>query len=415
MKKSKPHRATARPRAGRTRAAEQVAEPLREGPFTAEERATLAFFSVEGIGAKTLEKLKKAFGSLTEALRQPAREVAPYLHNDLIRENWLKVQDPGSLADRILEKAEKVGAKVIFQGRPEWPRQLEGLGFPPLLYVKGQIDPGAHRVAIVGSRDSDAYGLQLAAFFAAGLSERGVNVVSGGARGVDAAAHTAAFDQPGATIAVLGSGVDVVYPRENGALFDRIVLSGGAVVSHFPPGTPAPPQNFKIRNRVIAALADVTLVVRADAESGSLGTAMAAIEVHRPVFAVPGDVTAKLAAGVNNLLENNMARACTGLSPIAWALGIEGEDWPGLSVPGTRKVLNVRSDAPPPRLAPAQQRAKVPGELEPVWEALGRRPVQFDELAALTGLDASELANALVRLELLGLCEERAGKVFART
>ncbi|HEY3450892.1 MAG TPA: DNA-processing protein DprA [Myxococcales bacterium] len=416
MRKKKAQKAVSKPRARRTNSALQAAEPVAAGPFTAEERATLAFFSVEGVGPVTLVRIRAEFGTLAEALRQPAQAIAPFLNNDRTREQFLQVQDPGSLADQILERAEKANAKVIFQGRPEWPRQLDGLGFPPLLYVRGQIDPDARRVAIVGSRETDRYGLQLASFFASVLSEHGVGIVSGGARGIDGAAHTAAVSEPGATIAVLGSGVDVVYPKEHELLFQRIADLGGAVVSHFPPGTPAVAQNFKVRNRIIAALSDVTLVARAGAESGSLGTAMAAIELRRPVFAVPGDVTNPLAAGVNSLLENALARACTGLPPVAGALGMEGDDWPTLSAPGgKRNPVVVRSHAPPPRLATPQQRAEVPQELRPVWEALGKRPVQFDELSGVTGMDAAALANALVRLELLGLCEERAGKVFART
>ncbi|MGC4115799.1 MAG: DNA-processing protein DprA [Myxococcales bacterium] len=416
MKKKTGQKAASRPRASRVSQAAQVAEPVADGPFTAEERATIAFFSVEGIGPKTLKKIRDAFGSLAQALREPGEKIAPYLNNDQVRQAFLTAGDHAALADRVLARSDELGIRVLFPGRPGWPRQFEeSAGFPPLLYVKGEFDPDALRVAIVGSRDTDLYGEQLSGFFASALSDRGISIVSGGARGIDRAAHAESMNEAGGTIAVLGCGVDVVYPRENELLFQQLERKG-ALVSHFPPGTPAVAQNFLVRNRVIAALADVTLVVRADADSGSLSTAMAAIELRRPVFAIPGDVTHPLAAGSNGLLENALARACTGLAPIAGALGIEGEDWPTLAMPGReRKEYKVRSNAPPPRLAPPQRRAEVPEELRPIWEALGKRPVQFDELVESTGLEAATLANALVRLELLGLCEERAGKVFART
>jgi len=273
------------------------------------------------------------------------------------------------------------------------------------------MDPLARRVAIVGSRDTDAYGEQLAMFFAGALASRGVSVVSGGALGVDGAAHRACLKNHGETVAVLGSGVDVGYPRENIPLFREMIAKGGAVVSHFPPGTPGVPQNFKVRNRLIAALSEAVIVARAGAGSGSLGTAEAARELDRPVFAIPGDVTCPLAAGVNELLESGKARACVGLAPVAAALGLGGTDWP--RVVGS-KVAVARSKAPPPPLARVS-RADIPGELRPVWEALGRDPVQFDELSRRCQLDPSGLAAALVRLELLGLCEERLGKVFVRT
>ena len=412
-RKTKTRKASAKP-VGTPLAGRRAAEATGLGPFTAEERATLALFSVEGIGPATLCALRKAFGSLAEAVRQPADRVAEHLRDQATRARYRAIKDVHSLADRLFERADKLGARVLFASGPGWPAQLAGLSFPPVLYVVGAIEASARRVAIVGSRETDEYGAQLATFFAGALAARGVGVVSGGALGVDCAAHRACLGNAGATVAVLGSGVDVPYPSEHRGLFREIAAQGGAVVSHFPPGTPAVPQNFKVRNKLIAALCDAVVVVRASADSGALGTAASAFELKRPVFAVPGDVTCPLAAGVNGLLESGRARACTGLAPVAAAMGLDDRDWPSASASSSRGAPTARSRAPAPRLDERGLRAEVPGDLRPVWEALGSDPVQFDELARRCRLEPAQLAGALVRLELLGLCQERLGKVFVR-
>jgi DNA processing protein len=383
-----------------------------------EELATLAFFSVEGIGPVTLTSLRLAFGSLAEALAAPGENVRQVLRDDATRQRFAGIADLRRLADRCLEGARRAGARILFPGRPGWPRQLEGCAFPPVVYVRGNLEPLARRVAIVGSRQTDDYGRELAAFFAAGLAREAVAVVSGGAVGVDGAAHRAAIGNGAATVAVLGSGVDVVYPSEHTALFQEIVARGGALVSHFPPGTPAVQQNFRVRNRLIAGLCDLTLVIRAGLHSGALGTAQATTELKRPLFAVPGDVTCELAAGVNALLESGQARAVAGLKPLGDALGLQA-DWISLGPTSAGPPVRARSQCKPVPLPSAVRGATaapadLPAELRPVYDALGDSPTQFDELLEKCALDAAHLANALLTLELMGLCEERLGKVFAR-
>jgi DNA processing protein len=395
----------------------ELRERTAESPLGEEELATLAFFSVEGIGPVTLRGLRETFGSLSEAIGAPRERVLGALRDEPTRARLSRNADWRELALRCLGKAEKAGARILFPGRQGWPKQLAGASFPPLLYVSGTVAADKKRVAIVGSRESDEYGCELAAFFSGALAREGVEIVSGGAIGVDGAAHRAALGNGGSSLAVLGCGVDICYPSEHGLLFKEIQARAGALVSLFPPGTPAVPQNFKVRNRLIAGLADAVLVARASSSSGALGTARAAVELKRPTFAIPGDVTCELAGGVNGLIEQGSARAISGVKPIGDALGIEAE-WPALLAPLPRASM-PRSRCKPVRLPSNGKRAckradSVPPELRPVYEALGDSPTQFDELLPKSGLDAAGLANALLRLELLGLCEERVGKVFVR-
>ncbi len=411
-------------KARRTAAADlRACESPASGPFTAEERAALAFFSVEGVGPVTLKQLKEKFGSLAEAFAAGKSQLLPVLRDAATRKRFSEIADPGALADKILADAERVGARVLFPGRPGWPRQLVGLDFPPVLYVRGNLDPEQKRVGLVGSRETDLYGAQLSSFFSAGLCQAGVCVVSGGALGVDAAAHRAALDGGGSTVAVLGSGIDRAYPGEHVKLFKEIAAGAGAVVSHLPPGTPAVPQNFQVRNRLIAGLCDAVVVVRAAASSGSLGTAAAVRHLGRPLFAVPGDVTCKLATGVNALLEREHAKPLVGLAPIAKVLGLSGERWPSAAyddaAPAKKKRPSARSEIRPvPELSTKRtskvKAEEIPEELREVYRALAPGPCQFDELMSQCRLDAAGLANALLRLEVMGLCEERVGKVFAR-
>jgi DNA processing protein len=405
------------PRRARLSAAEAPAEL-----YSAEERATLAFFSVEGIGPATMKMLRVEFGSLAAALKAPKSRVLPFLRDIATRTRFARVDEPGTLADRILERAQKVGARLLFPGRPGWPRQLDNLPFPPVLYLRGKLDPTQRRVALVGSREADPYGLELSAFFAAGLAQASVSVVSGGAKGVDSIAHRAALGNGGSTVVVLGTGIDVAYPEENAGLFHQIVEKGGALVSHLPPGSPGVPQNFVVRNRVIAALSDAVVVTRAGLQSGALGTAAAAQALGRPVFAVPGDVSCDKAAGVNQLIEAGQARAITGLAPLAKELGLPGKEWPSAAPlspdgggrrPKSRSAA-ARASAPIKRAPERPQVRSLPEDLRSVYQALSKGPKQFDDLLAEGSLDAAGLANALLRLEVIGLCEERDGKVFAR-
>lgn len=384
----------------------------------AERRASIAFYSVEGIGPNTLERLRRTFGSLSEALAAPRERVAALLLPQALP-HFEKAGDLGAVADRHLESAARLGAEVVVPGDPGWPG---GDGdHPPLLYVRGRLDRSRPRVAIVGSRTADRYGLELTVFFASALARAGVCIVSGGAYGVDAAAHRSAVEHRAPTVAVLGCGIERAYPDEHAPLFEELLARGGALVTQFPPGTPPVPRNFHVRNRTIAWLAQAVLVTQASDDSGAMSTASAALELKRPVFAVPGDVTQRLSTGVNQLIESGSARAVSGLAPLARALKLKGDDWPS-AAPSSRREERPRR-RPSAEPAPLLPKTAVPSSEPPqglappllaIYELLGPEPVQFDELVVRSGLTAPELSRVLLELELAGHCVEREGKTYLR-
>jgi DNA processing protein len=263
---------------------------------------------------------------------------------------------------------------------------------PQRLRVRGDLGD-RRRVAVVGTRLSDPYGDRLAHEISGELARAGVTVVSGGAAGIDGVAHRAALEAGGHTIAVFGTGIDVPYPREHRELFDAIVAGGGALISELPDGAPPAPWTFPRRNRIVAALSEAVVVVRAGLRSGALITAHLARRLGVTVFAVPGDVRERLSAGPHALLRDG-ARVAEGAEDVLDALGIGG------GAGGAQGEL-------PCVVAPA-------GEAGRIYAALRREARHADDLAREAGLDPGPAAAALLALELEGLCEQRPGRYFLR-
>ena len=301
-------------------------------------------------------------------------------------------------------------------GDPWYPALLRQIDNPPpVLYVRGGLAADVKRVALVGARAADDYGLQLARTLGEELAIAGVQIVSGGALGIDASAHAGALWGQGTTVAVLGSGIDVPYPKENEALFERLATGGGAVVSEFPPGTASNRSNFPRRNRTIAGLSHATVVIRATEESGALITANHAAAQKRPIFAVPGQAGDELSAGPNHLLTAGAARAVTSARdilgllewPVPKALEVENDNAPRRK----RPTVLPPTDPPP---APANEQVLDEPSLR-LWRLLDdRRPLHVDELAARSQLPAHEALRKLTELELKGLCLQKPGKYFLR-
>jgi DNA processing protein len=260
---------------------------------------------------------------------------------------------------------------------------------PAELRLLGSLGEPAARVAIVGARDADEYGRDVAKALAAGLARAGVSIVSGGARGIDAAAHEGALEVGGHTVAVLGTGVDRAFPAEHRDLFDRIVSAGGALLSEQPDGTRGWPGNFPRRNRIVSGMSDAVVVVRAGEGSGALITAEWARSQGVPLFAVPGDVRDELSAGPIRLLRQG-ARVAASAEDVLAAIGVGAPEARQLALP----ALGARESS--------------------LLAALGRRPRHADELARAAGLEAGTALAGLLSLEIEGLCEQRPGHYFLR-
>jgi DNA protecting protein DprA len=218
-------------------------------------------------------------------------------------------------ASQIVDSLEKIGSKFLTPESPEWPAALNDLQAIPIgLVVKGDISSLADRsLAIVGTRNPTPYGVRIAGDFAAGFTDREWSIVSGGAYGIDSAAHKGALIAEGRTIAVLAAGIDVAYPAGNARLFAEI-SENGALVSEVLPGAHAIPSRFLTRNRIIAALSQATLVVEAAFRSGSLRTARDAAELMRPVMAIPGPINAPTSEGCHRLIGERAAEIVTSVS-----------------------------------------------------------------------------------------------------
>ncbi|MFA5138661.1 MAG: DNA-processing protein DprA [Elusimicrobiota bacterium] len=279
---------------------------------------------------------------------------------------------------------------------PLFPELLRDIPGPPdLLYVRGTLPSRAASVAVVGSRKPTPYGRRMARLLASGLARAGVAVVSGLARGIDTEAHRAALGAGGVTWAVLGSGLDNVYPPENKALADEIAAGGGALVSEFRPDGPPLAANFPRRNRIIAGLSAAVVVVEGDLRSGALITARLAAEAGREVFAVPGPADSALSLGPNELLRNGaaMARSVEDI--------LEGLP----ALPGPR----------PPEGIPEGSAPRVSTDEGTILELLGGHTMDFDELIESTGWELPRLVRALSGLEGTGLLTALPGQNYART
>lgn len=272
----------------------------------------------------------------------------------------------------------------------EYPKELNDLAHPPReLYTIGRGSALATpRVAIVGTRNSTAYGERIARTLTRALVRAGVSIVSGMARGIDAAAHRTALEQGGNTVAVLGTGIDVPYPVGHRQLH-RTIAEHGLVVSENPPGTKAAQGAFPKRNRIIAALVPVTIVVEAGFRSGALNTASQAIELGRVVAAVPGPIDSDQSRGSNQLLRDGAVLIAAPEDALALL---------GVSAP---------RDAPPPPLLPESE--------QKVWDAIAEGFVATDSLPASTGLTMAECLAAITSLEIIGLVEcSLAGEIRRR-
>lgn len=305
--------------------------------------------------------------------------------------------------EKLLCRAERLGWRVLTRGEPAYPPLLARItSAPPVLYVRGRLaEEDEPCVAVVGTRRASAYGLFHAERLALELSAEGFTVVSGLARGIDAAAHRGALAGGGRTLAVLGSGPDRVYPPEHRRLAEEIAVRG-ALMTEFPPGTPPVRSNFPRRNRIIAGLARATVVVEAGLGSGALNTADHAVKAQRVVCAVPGDVGRPGSAGILHLLREGAIAVATGrqVREAAGSLGdpslLFDTEWTLGPVRGNDRWLASDNEREVAAAETLSQRG------EALRQALRLGPARPEEVARRSGLSISEVAAQLVLWELEG-------------
>lgn len=303
---------------------------------------------------------------------------------------------PAASVNQELARIQKAGCRIITFADDEYPPLLRQTPDPPpYLYVKGQLGSCAQCIAMVGSRKATRYGISMARKLSADLAEAGFTVVSGMARGIDTAAHEGALSVKGETIAVLGSGLSVVYPPENRPLAGRIGESG-AVISEFPLFEAPNAYNFPKRNRVIAGMTLGTVVVEAASRSGSLITARLSGEQGREVFAVPGNINSKTSTGSHNLLKQGAKLVDTAQDII--------EEFP---------FLFLKSDMNRGNEHTVKASQDLSGDEARVYDLLEPYPVHIDELSRRLEMDIGRLSGILMNLEIKGLVAQSPGKYFA--
>jgi DNA processing protein len=313
------------------------------------------------------------------------------------------------LADEELVRAHVAGANIVTLDAPAYPTQLRQIYDPPLaLYVRGDPDLLSQpALAVVGTRHPTPYGLGMAERLSCDLAARHLVIVSGLARGIDAAGHRGALAGRGKTVAIFGTGVDVIYPRENQRLADQILATGGALCSEFPMATFAAPQNFPIRNRIISGLALGVLVIEAGEYSGTRITARCALEQNREMFAVPGNVTNRQAWGPNTLIKQGAKLVAT------W------EDvWEELPTQIRLQLAPPDSESSAPATASLFEEEALSPHERRILSLLRRdESTHIDELVERLEpeLSSSAIFAALFELELAGKVRQLPGKNFVKS
>jgi DNA processing protein len=361
--------------------------------------ALIALNLVEGIGPVRVRQLLEHFvepaailAASTSQLRR-IHGIGPETAAAIA--NWEKNIDLRGEIERI----EKFGCHVVIQSDENYPELLRQIYDPPfVLYVKGTLlAKDKNGVAIVGSRLTTHYGVETARKLAYQLAYIGVTVVSGGARGIDSAAHQGALSSKGRTIAVLGTGINLIFPAENAELFERIAAQG-ALITQFPFNRKADKQSFPIRNRIVAGMTLGTLVVEANLTSGALITAGMAIENGRQVFAVPGRIDSPRSKGCHDLIKKG-AKLCESAEDIL-------SEFEYL-FPGSNQPSMLKDAAAMPAFTLSQTE-------QSVFDALANDETTIDEVIRHSGLPPSTVSVALLGLEMKRLIKQLPGKLFVK-
>ena len=348
-----------------------------------DKRYWIGFTLVKGIGAVRFQRLLEHFGDAETAWRAAPVDLARAGLGSKMIERLVALREKVDLS-RIWEQIQAKGIQILTWMDEAYPQRLKEIEQPPpVLYLRGELTPeDTWAVAIVGTRRITPYGRQVTEQIASFLAANGITVVSGLARGVDALAHSASLKAGGRTLAVLGSGVDKIYPPENRALAEKI-FEHGAVLSDYAPGTPPESSNFPPRNRIISGLSMAVVVIEAGETSGALITAEFAAEQGREIFAVPGNILAPQSKGTNKLIQQ-------GAIPLLNASDIMQ----------TLNLTRVGQHKAARKALPADE---VEAKL---LDTMGEEPLHIDEIRNQTGLPVEKVSATLVMMELKGMVRQ---------
>ncbi|NOZ70570.1 MAG: DNA-protecting protein DprA [Chloroflexi bacterium] len=352
-------------------------------------RYWLGFNKTPGIGARRLQTLIDAFGSIEAAWKAPAQALSEVGLEERALQSLLSTRAQLDL-DAEMARVQEAGIRLVSWDDPAYPSYLKQITSPPpLLFLKGEFMPEDEwAVAIVGTRRATTYGRECALRLSRDLSEAGITIVSGLARGIDGVAHRAALEAGGRTIAVMGNGLDTVYPPEHRELAQEIVKQG-MLVSEHAPGVRPEARNFPARNRIISGLSLAVVVVEGRWSSGAVITAKLALEQGRDVFAVPGSILSHSSEGPNRLLKE-------GATPALNANDI----LEALNLTKVAQQLDARHILPTD-----------PVEAQ-LMDTLSAEPLHIDELGRLMQMSAPDIASALAMLELKGMVRQVGGMQY---
>jgi DNA processing protein len=359
----------------------------------------LALNRIPGVGAVIYRRLLERFGTPEKVFRadpDSLTEVEGLRSNTAMAIVKFKKADK---IDRELDDLEKNQVKVLTFRDPGYPSLLAQIHDPPpFLYYRGELSESTLQIlAVVGSRMASTYGIRMTERLAWSLVKNGLVVVSGMARGIDTAAHYGSLMAGGKTIAVLGSGLNVVYPPENQKLFDQIVEQG-LVFSEFPLGTLPERQNFPVRNRIISGMALGVVIVEATLKSGSLITARLALDQGREVFAVPGSIESFKSSGTHRLIKQG-AKLVENAQDV-----LEELKWPIVPENIQREI-----ELSPPVITPAFSTQE-----KRIWDLLQDEPVHVDQMVRQTEIGIAPLLSILLEMEIKGWIRQLPGKYFVR-
>jgi len=361
----------------------------------------IALNSVKGLGPVRIKRLIDRYGAAEEVFRRSSSELqrdgiipASCIAGMFSKELFTEAESQAALAEK-----EKVG--IFTLASPEYPRYLKEIfAPPPVFFVRGNTSVFTFPcLAVVGTRSPTAYGRSVTRSLTKDLVNEGLVIASGLARGIDTIAHETCIEQSGRTIAVLGCGIDIIYPSDNASLV-RKICSSGALISEFPMGTRPEPFNFPRRNRIISGLSAGVLVVEGGEKSGGLITASYALQQGRDIFAVPGPITSPQSAGTFNLIKEGAIPARSGRE-IAEALSLFGDH-------RRKKTVSEETTTGSAQLSLLSESERS------VYETLSETPRRMDELSVIAGKPVMQLFDVLLMLELKGLVRQLSGQLYIR-